>query len=143
MDFHFICIKSGGSATILDAREKPRYICFKERQYATRYATYICEHKARFGTWPMVNLSTPFVKVRLLDGHSPTDPENYLGLLDVVYKDQDDLDNMSIMTGVNYFYCHEFDYEDLLSMRMRGQDIDGYVDDFLYRENLDYSLNNL
>jgi hypothetical protein len=50
---------------------------------------------------------------------------------------------MSIMTGVNYFYCHEFDYEDLLSMRMRGQDIDGYVDDFLYRENLDYSLKNL
>jgi hypothetical protein len=28
----------------------------------TKYATYICEHKAKFGTWPMVNLSNTVYK---------------------------------------------------------------------------------
>jgi hypothetical protein len=66
-----------------------------------------------------------------------------MSLIDIVHRDEDDLDNMSVMTGVNYFYCHLFEYEDLLSMHMRGQDIDGYVDDFLYRENMDDSLKNM
>ena len=136
MEFHFVGIRSGGAATIIDGRDRPRFICFQDRQYAKKYARYMSEHKAKFGTWPAVNLGTPFVKVKLADGHIPTDPEDYMNLLEVVHKDRDDLDNMSIMTGVNYFYCHKFEYEDLMSMYIRGQDIDGYVDDFLYRENL-------
>lgn len=143
MEFHFIGIRSGGSATILDSRDKPRFICFKDVQYATKYAAYLSEHKAKFGTWPTVNLSTPFVKVRPLKGHSPADADGYMNLLEVVYRDRDDLDNMSVMTGVNYFYCHTFDYEDLLSLHIRGQEIDGYVDDFLYRENMNYNLKNM
>lgn len=143
MDFHFISIHSGASATIIDAEDRPRFICFKDRRHANKYATYICEHKAKFGTWPTVNLSTPFIKVRVPKNHVPGDASSYMALLDVVHKDRDDLDNMSIMTGINYFYCHEFEYEDLLSMRMRGQDIDGSVDDFLYRENMDYNIKNI
>lgn len=143
MEFHFISLKSGGAATIIDGRDRPRFICFKDRQNATKYATYICEHKAKFGTWPTVNLATPFVKVKLLDGHTETDASSYMSLIDIVHKDRDDLDTMSIMTGVNYFYCHMFDYNDILSMHMRGQDIDGCVDDFLYRENMDHSLKNM
>ena len=143
MEFHFISIRSGASATIIDGHNKPRFICFKDRQSATKYATYISEHKAKFGTWPMVNLATPFIKVKLADGHTPTDPENYMNLLDITHRERDDLDNMSIMTGVNYFYCHAFDYEDLLSMHMRGQEIDGCVDEYLYRENMDYNLKNM
>ena len=143
MEFHFISLKSGGSATIMDGRDKPRYICFKDRYTATKYASYICEHKAKFGTWPYVNLSTPFVRVRALDGHKETDALRYMDLIDIVHRSEEDLDNMTIMTGVNYFYCHEFDYEDLLSLRLRGQDIDGYADDFLYRENMDHGLKNM
>ncbi len=143
MEFHFVGIVSGGSATIIDGRDKPRFICFKDRHSATKYATYISEHKAKFGTWPMVNLGTPFIKVKYSEGHIPTDAENYMNLLEITHRDRDDLDNMSIMTGVNYFYCHMFDYEDLLSMHMRGQEIDGYVDEFLYRENMDYNIKNM
>lgn len=143
MEFHFVSLRSGGAATIIDGRDKPRFICFSDRQHATKYATYICEHKAKFGTWPMVNLSTPFIKVHLLEGHREIDALSYMSLIDIVHKDQDDLDDMSVMTGVNYFYCHLFEYEDLLSMHMRGQEIDGYVNDSLYRENMDDSLKNM
>lgn len=136
MEFHFVSIKSGGSATILDAQDKPRFICFKERRYAKKYASYICEHRAKFGTWPTVNLSTPLVKVRVAEDHVPTDASVFMKSLEVVHKVKDDLDAMSIMSGVNYFYCHMFEYEDLLSMRMRGQEIDGYVDDDVFRENI-------
>ena len=143
MEFHFINLKSGGAATILDGREKPRFICFKDLYHADKYTAYICEHKAKFGTWPTVNLSSPFIKVRMLDGHRVTDAMCYKSLLDIVHKDHDDLDNMSLLTGVNYFYCHAFDYEDLLSIHMRGQDIDGQADEFLYRENMDFNLKNM
>lgn len=143
MEFHFINLKSGGAATILDGRENPRFICFKDLYHANKYAAYICEHKAKFGTWPIVNLSTPFVKVRVSDGHKAMDASSYMSLLDIVHKEQDDLDNMSILTGVNYFYCHMFEYEDLLSVHMRGQDIDGYADEFLYRENMDFNIKNI
>jgi len=143
MEFHFISIKSGASATILDSREKPRFICFKETKEARKYATYISEHKAKFGTWPEVNLSSPFVKVRLAHNHIPTEASIFMNLLDINHKDQDDLDHMSITTGVNYFYCHTFDYEDLLSLSIRGQEMDGFVNEFMYMENLEYNIKNM
>ena len=143
MEFHFISLRSGGAATIIDVKDKPRFICFRDRKHATKYATYLCEHKSKFGTWPTVDLSASFIKVRLLDNHIETTPYDYMNLLDIVHKDRDDLDNMSVMTGINFFYCHLFEYEDLLSLRIRGQEIDGYVNDILYRENMDDGLKNL
>lgn len=143
MDFHFISLNSGASATILDSNENPRFICFKERPCARKYAGYISEHKAKFGTWPVVNLSTPMVKVRAAYNHIQTDPSDFMNLLEITHKDQDDLDAMSITTGVNYFYCHDFVYEDLLSLRIRGQEMDGFVNDFMFRENLEYNIKNM
>jgi len=143
MEFHFISISSGASATILDSKENPRFICFKERKCAKTYASYISEHKAKFGTWPEVNLSKPMVKVRPAYNHIPTESSIFMNLLEITHKDQDELDAMSITTGVNYFYCHDFVYEDLLSLRIRGQEMDGFVNDFMFRENLEYNLKNM
>ena len=136
MEFNFISIKSGGSATILDCQEKPRFICFKERMCAKKYAKYISEHKAMFGTWPEVNLSVPLIEVRLAHNHIQTEASGFMQMLDITHKTHEDLDNMSIMTGVNYFYCHKFDYQDLLSISISGQEIDGFLNDLMYRENL-------
>ena len=143
MEFHFISISSGASATILDSNEKPRFICFKDRVCAKKYAGYISEHKAKFGTWPEVNLSTPFVKVRPAYNHIPTDSSDFMNLLEITHRDRDDLDAMSIATGVNYFYCHDFGYEDLLSLSIRGQEVDGFVNDLMFIENLEYNLKNM
>jgi hypothetical protein len=67
MEFHFVGIKNGGLATILDSNANPRFICFKEKGIAKTYVTYLCEHKTHFGVWPTVNLSTPFAELRSFD----------------------------------------------------------------------------
>jgi hypothetical protein len=65
--------------------------------------------------------------------------------LEIKKKTWEDLDNMSLMMGISYFYCHEFNYnqDNLLSISIRGQDMDAQVDDFLYREQLDINLKNM
>jgi len=143
MDFHFIGINSGSYATIIDSNEKPRFICFKNVKCAKKYATYISEHKAKFGTWPEVNLSTPSIKVRKSYNHIPTESSIFMDLLEISYKNFDDLDSMSIATGVNYFYCHEFVNENPLSLRIRGQEIDGFVNNLMFIDNLEYNLKNM
>ena len=142
MEFHFVTIKSGGSATLVDGHSKPRFVCFKDPSTTRVYIRYLCEHKAKFGTWPAIDLSSQITKVRILEDHKEQIPELYEDLLEIKYKTIDDLDNMSIMTGISYFYCHRFQYEDLFSLSISGQEVDGDVDDFLYREHLNYSLKN-
>ena len=143
MEFHFITIKSGGSSTILDSNQRSRFICFKDRRVAAKYAGYIAAHKAHFGTWPEVNLAKPVIKITPLYGYTPTDPEPFLGLIEITHRTREDLDNMSLMTGIDYFYCHRFDHEDLLSLSMSGQEIDGVMNDELYRENLNVNIKNM
>lgn len=143
MEFHFITIKSGGASTILDSNQRSRFICFQDRREATKYAGYIAAHKARFGIWPEVNLSKPTIKITPAYGYTPTDPEPFLELLEITHRTRDDLDNMTVMTGIDFFYCHRFDHEDLLSLSMSGQEIDGIVDEYLYRENLDFNIKNM
>jgi hypothetical protein len=66
-----------------------------------------------------------------------------MDLLEIKEKALTDIDKLSIMTGISYFYCHRFGYEDLMSISLSGQDMDGEADDFMYREHLDYSLKNM
>jgi len=142
MEFHFVGIKSGGAATVMDIHSKPRFICFKEPKTAQVYIKYICEHKAKFGSWPGVDLSSPVTRVNVLPNHKERDPIFYEDLLEIKLKTVEDLDNMSIATGISYFYCHKFAYDNLFSLSISGQEVDGHVDNFLYRERLDYSLKN-
>ena len=145
MEFNFIGIKSGGAATILDTERKPRFICFKEIPIANKYVTYICSHKAKFGVWPCVDLSESFKKLEVVSDHQEQQYEDYTNLLEIKKKTWEDLDNMSLMMGISYFYCHDFSYDqdNLLSISIRGQDMDAQVDDFLYREQLDINLKNM
>lgn len=143
MEFHFVGIKNGGLATILDSNANPRFICFKERGIAKTYTTYLCEHKSRFGMWPTVNLSTPHVELHVRDNKETMSSDYYRDLLEIKEKVLTDIDKLSIMTGISYFYCHTFGYEDLMSISLSGQDMDGEADDFMYREHLDYSLKNM
>ena len=72
----------------------------------------------------------------------PCDGGVYDVMLSLTYKSRGDLDDMTLSSGIQYFYCHEFDFDSLLSIRLSGQDIDGEADNVLYRENLDYSIKN-
>ena len=50
---------------------------------------------------------------------------------------------MTIRTGIQYFYCHEFACENDASFKMSGQEIDGEVDEVIYREKLEYNIKNI
>ena len=142
-EFYFVTLKTVGSATILDSKAKPRFICFKDNKIAHDYASYISEHRAEFGKWPCVNLSVQALPVKKADHYFPQDVDVYKSLLEITYKSREDLDELSIMSGIEYFYCHSFEYENVLSFRMTGQDVDAVVDEIVYRERLDYSLKNM
>ena len=44
-------------------------------------------------------------------------------------------------SGLSYFYCHNFECDDdLLNLKLRGQEIDGMVDDEMYKESLECNL---
>jgi len=142
-DFYFVTLKTVGSATILDSKAKPRFICFKDNKIAHDYASYISEHRAEFGKWPCVNLSVQALPVIKPDHYFPQDVDVYKSLLEITYKTRDDIDELSIMSGIEYFYCHSFEYDNVMSFRMTGQDVDAVVDEIVYRERLDYSLKNM
>lgn len=142
-DFYFVTLRAVGSATILDTAEKSRFICFKDNKIAYEYASYISKHRAEFGKWPIVNLATPMIRVEKSEDRFVEDSDMYKSLLDITYKSRDDLDQLSIATGIEYFYCHTFEYDDIMSFRMSGQDVDAEIDEMIYRERLDYSLKNM
>jgi hypothetical protein len=142
-EFYFVTLKTVGSATILDMNEKSRFICFKDNKIAYDYASYISKHRAEYGKWPVVNLSVPMMRVEKSAERFKQDSDVYKSLLEITFKSRDDLDRLSIATGIEYFYCHRFEYEDVTSFRMSGQDVDAEVDEMVYRERLDYSLKNM
>ena len=142
-DFYFVTLEKTGASTILDTQSIPRFICFKYFKTARVYAKYLSKHRGAFGKWPCVNLSEPMSKIEPLEGYVPCDGGDFDSLLSLSYKTRDDLDVLTLATGIQYFYCHEFDYDSLFSIRLTGQEIDGEADTLLYKENLDYSIKNM
>lgn len=142
-DFYFVTMGQIGASTILDCNSTPRFICFKHFKTARVYAKYLAEHRGEFGKWPCVDLSRPMVKIEPKKDYIPRDAANFDKLLSLSYKTHDDLDDMTLAMGIQYFYCHEFTFDTLLSIKLSGQDIDGDVDNALYRDKLDYSIKNV
>jgi hypothetical protein len=142
-DFYFVTLEKTGASTILDTKAVPRFICFKYFKTARVYAKYLSKHRGAFGKWPCVDLSKPMSKIDPPEGYIPCDSVDFDGLLSLSYKTHEDLDILTLATGIQYFYCHEFEYDSLLSIRLTGQEIDGEADILLYKENLDYSIKNM
>ncbi len=143
-DFYFITLEySRTAATIIDPKSKSRFICYKDNRTAKSYAKYIAKHKAEYGEWPHVDLSTQTMRLTYFDTKKIEDVQKYEDLLNISYKTHEDLDEMTIRTGIQYFYCHEFACENDASFQMSGQEIDGEVDEVIYREKLDYNIKNI
>lgn len=142
-DFYFVTLEKAGASTILDTKTIPRFICFKYFKVARVYAKYLSKYRGAFGKWPCVNLSKPMTEIIPPEDYIPCDGKDFDDLLSLSYKTREDLDVMTLATGIQYFYCHEFEYDSLLSIRLKGQEIDGEADILMYRENLDYSIKNM
>jgi hypothetical protein len=144
MEFHFIHVTRGGYTTITDPNGIPRILCFNDARIARNCVRYICRYRSSYGVWPNFNLDSPIARIFPDKNAKHRTPDEIGKYIHVVEKLYDDLDSMSIETGVSYFYCHDFDYkEDLLRINLKGQQIDGMADQVAYKKRLEYRLKNV
>lgn len=142
MEYYFIRIARGGYTTIKDPKSKPRLICFKDLNGANECVKYMSCYRSRFGLWPDIDLSKPFMKIKSETDFKKRTPYDVEKFMYVDKKTEIELDEMAKQFGISYFYCHDFKYDKLKfsNLQLRGQEYDGYVDDEMYRHYLDYSL---
>lgn len=145
MSFYFVSITRGGLATISDPTEKPRILCFKTEDAANKYVHYLSGYRSKFGLWPSVNLGQRLNKVRVKSEFKSRTPEYVQKFINITSKEKYDLDAISMATGISYFYCHDFEYDEsnFMTINFRGQEIDGFVDQASYKDWLEYNLKNV
>ena len=143
MKFHFIGIVKGGYTTITDPDGKPRIICFSKKKIADQCVDYMSKYRSSYGVWPDMNLEQPVSRINpnIIKKRTPENIREYIFIEEMV---KSQLDEMSTGTGVSYFYCHYFEYnDDLLRISISGQKIDGKIDDKYYKSRLDTRLKNV
>ena len=141
MKFHFIGILKGGYTTIIDPDGTPRIICFSKKNTAKECIDYMTKYRSSYGVWPDMNLENPVSRINPDKNAKKRTPENIRKYIFTEQKVKSQLDEMSTGTGVSYFYCHYFEYnDDLLRISISGQKIDGKIDDKYYKSRLDTRL---
>ena len=144
MKFHFIGILKGGYTTITDPDGKPRIICFSKKNTAKECIDYMTRYRSNYGVWPDMNLENPVSRINPDKNRKKRTPENIRKYIFTEHMIKSQLDEMSTRTGVSYFYCHGFEYNnDLLRISITGQKIDGEIDDMYYKSCLDIRLKNV
>jgi len=144
MKFHFIGILKGGYTTIIDPDGTPRIICFSKKNTAKECIDYMTKYRSSYGVWPDMNLENPVSRINPDKNRKKRTYENIRKYIFLEQKVKSQLDEMSTGTGVSYFYCHYFEYnDDLLRISITGQKIDGEVDDKYYKSRLDTRLKNV
>tara|TARA_X000000368_G_scaffold198479_1_gene156676 strand:- start:10180 stop:10614 length:435 start_codon:yes stop_codon:yes gene_type:complete len=144
MKFYFIGILKGGYTTITDPDGKPRIICFSKKSSAKECINYMSKYRSNYGVWPDMNLEKPVSRINPDKTVKKRTPENIREYIFTEQMVKSQLDEMSTRSGVSYFYCHGFDYnDDLLRISISGQKIDGEIDDKYYKSRLDTRLKNV
>lgn len=143
MEFYFVKLRNiNAPQVMIDPKHASRYICFKDINQAARYRTFVSKHCQKFGNWPKIDLTEEYIEVK-----NPKDDGKslafYESMFEVELKSQRELDILSITNGISYFYCHHFDYEDLLTINFSGQEIDGNADHVAYVNNINYRLKEM
>ena len=64
MEFSFIRNKlNNGYITIVDPSSKPRILCFKNKTSAKVCLKHLATFRAKYGTWPSMDLTSPSTRV--------------------------------------------------------------------------------
>jgi hypothetical protein len=102
-------------------------------------------YRSKFGVWPSVNLASPITKVKVDPNFKQRTPEEIMKYVFTEVRYKTDLDEISRTTGLSYFYCHNFNYEEdkYMTINLSGQEIDGIADDNMYKEWLEYNIKNV
>jgi len=143
MNFHFITVGRSNLSTITDPKHIPRAICFADKVNATKYIDYLSIYRSKFGKWPTINLSEPISKIEPEHKFKQRTPEYVRKFIKINTLQQHELNSISMSSGLSYFYCHMFDYdEEMTLLRIRGQEIDSHVDENMYKDWLESNLKN-
>ena len=142
MEYRFIKFFRGGYATITDPNLKPRIICFDSEVQTQKCISYLSNYRSKFGRWPHVDLSKKFHKIELNETFKKRTPDEVALYINPVVKTENELSELSLSTGVSYFHCIEFDFDDdnLSTLLMKGREFDGMVDNVYYINRLEHRL---
>jgi hypothetical protein len=143
MGFHFVKLNVNGTyLSLVDPSYKPRYICFQDMLLAEKCLDYVSMFRSKHGVWPSFNMSRKRRKLESVSIKKRT-PEQVKRYLEIETYDFNTIDIIATRSNVSFYNVLRFDtteFGNIESVDMSGQEMDATVDDFLYRDLLEYNL---
>ena len=143
MEFNLIRMKpTGGYVTVIDRKNKPRLMCFRDTHSANKCKYQLAAFRAKKGHWPDMDLSNPHTLVNPKVMKKLRHPEEIMDFLEIDTMDMENITKLSMYNNLSLLYCHTFDSKlegNMLSMEFSGQEIDMEVDNFAYIRELNYN----
>ena len=143
MEFHFVKLNVNGTyLSLVDPSHKPRYICFQDMLLADKCLDYVSMFRSKHGVWPSFNMSRKRRKLESVSIKKRT-PEQVKRYLEIETYDFKTIDMIATRSNVSFYNVLRFDtteFGNIESVDMSGQEMDATVDDFLYRDLLEYNL---
>ena len=143
MGFHFVKLNVNGTyLSLVDPSYKPRYICFQDMLLTEKCLDYVSMFRSKHGVWPSFNMSRKRRKLESVSIKKRT-PEQVKRYLEIETYDFKTIDMIATRSNVSFYNVLRFDtteFGNIESVDMSGQEMDATVDDFLYRDLLEYNL---
>ena len=143
MEYHFIKLNVNGTyLSLVDPSHKSRFICFRDKPTAGKCVEYVSSFRARHGVWPSFDMTQRKKKIESSSAKLRT-PEQVMRYLEVDTYDLDTVDSIAARTNTSFYCVLRFDSvtnNNIEALDMSGQEMDAIVDDFAYRDLLEYKL---
>ena len=143
MEFHFVKLNVNGTyLSLVDPTHKPRLICFQDRRITDKCVDYVATFRSKHGVWPSFDMSRKKRKLESVNIKERT-PEQVRQYLEIDTYDFNTLDIIATRSNVSFYNVLRFETTDvgnIESIDMSGQEMDAVVDDFLYRDLLEFNL---
>jgi hypothetical protein len=143
MEFHFVKLNVNGTyLSLVDPAMKPRFICFSSHETANKCVKYVSTFRSKHGVWPCFDMSKGQRKLESSSVKSRT-PEQVKRYLEIETYDMNTIDRIARRTNASFYCILHFETEDignLESISMSGQEMDAVVDEYAYRDLLEYNL---
>tara|TARA_B110000305_G_C19455427_1_gene650617 strand:+ start:178 stop:618 length:441 start_codon:yes stop_codon:yes gene_type:complete len=143
MEFHFVKLNVNGTyLSLVDPAHKPRLICFQDKRLVYKCVDYVSLFRSKHGVWPSFDMSKNKRKLESVSIKSRT-PEQVKQYLEIDTYDFNTIDVIATRSNISFYNVLRFDtvnVGNIESIDMSGQEMDAVVDDFLYRDLLEFNL---
>lgn len=143
MEYHLIKLNVNGTYLgLVDPSYKSRIMCFRDKPTADKCVQYVSSFRSRHGIWPSFDMYEKRKKIESSSVKLRT-PEEVMRYLEIECYDSHAMDQMSRRTNSSFYCVNRFDSVinyNIETIDMSGNEIDAVVDDFAYRDLLEYKL---